>query len=95
MDPYEILKRPVITEKSGFQSDNLNRYTFEVDARANKRQIKEAVEQVFSVEVISVNVMNVRGKQRRWGRIVGRTQDWKKAVVTLAPNNSIQFFEGV
>jgi len=95
MDPYEILKRPIVTEKSSFQSDNLNRYTFEVDPRANKRQIKEAVEQVFSVEVVGVNVMNVRGKQRRWGRIVGRTRDWKKAVVTLAPNNSIQLFEGV
>jgi large subunit ribosomal protein L23 len=95
MDPYEILKRPVVTEKSNYQSGSLNRYTFEVDARANKRQIKEAVERVFNVEVIGVNVMNVRGKQRRWGRIVGRTGDWKKAVVTLAPNNSIQFFEGV
>ncbi len=95
MDPYEILKRPIVTEKSGFQSTNLNRYTFEVDVRANKRQIKEAVEQVFNVQVVDVNVMNVRGKQRRWGRVVGRTRDWKKAVVTLAPNNSIQFFEGV
>jgi large subunit ribosomal protein L23 len=95
MDPYEILKRPIVTEKSSFQSDVLNRYTFEVDVRANKRQIKEAVEQVFDVEVVGVNVMNVRGKKRRWGRVVGRTRDWKKAVVTLAPNNSIQFFEGV
>jgi large subunit ribosomal protein L23 len=95
MDPYEILKRPIVTEKSSFQSDSLNRYTFEVDVRANKRQIKEAVEQVFNVEVVGVNVMNVRGKQRRLGRIVGRTRDWKKAIVTLAPNNSIQFFEGV
>jgi large subunit ribosomal protein L23 len=95
MDPYEILKRPIVTEKSSFQSDSLNRYTFEVDVRANKRQIKEAVEKVFNVEVVGVNVMNVRGKRRRWGRIVGRTRDWKKAVVTLAPNNSIQFFEGV
>jgi large subunit ribosomal protein L23 len=95
MDPYEILKRPIVTEKSSFQSDSLNRYTFEVDVRANKRQIKEAVEQVFNVEVVGVNVMNVRGKQRRMGRVVGRTRDWKKAIVTLAPNNSIQYFEGV
>jgi len=95
MDPYEILKRPIVTEKSSYQSDTLSRYTFEVDVRANKRQIKEAVEQVFNVEVVGVNVMNVRGKKRRWGRILGRTRDWKKAVVTLAPNNSIQFFEGV
>ena len=95
MDPYEILRRPIVTEKSGFQSDNLHRYTFEVDVRANKHQIRDAVEQVFSVQVLAVNVINVRGKQRRWGRIVGRTKDWKKAIVTLAPGQSIQFFEGV
>jgi large subunit ribosomal protein L23 len=95
MDPYEILRRPIVTEKSGFQSENLHRYTFEVDVRANKHQIKDAVEQVFSVQVLAVNVINVRGKQRRWGKIVGRTKDWKKAIVTLAPGQSIQFFEGV
>jgi len=95
MDPYEVLKRPILTEKSSFQSDNLHRYTFEVDVRANKRQIRDAVEQVFNVQVLAVNVINVRGKRRRWGRIVGRTKDWKKAIVTLAPGQSIQFFEGV
>jgi large subunit ribosomal protein L23 len=95
MDPYEVLRRPILTEKSSFQSDNLHRYTFEVDVRANKRQIRDAVEQVFNVQVLAVNVMNVRGKRRRWGRIVGRTKDWKKAIVTLAPGQSIQFFEGV
>jgi large subunit ribosomal protein L23 len=95
MDPYEILRRPIVTEKSGFQSENLHRYTFEVDVRANKHQIRDAVEQVFSVQVLAVNVINVRGKQRRWGKIVGRTKDWKKAIVTLAPGQSIQFFEGV
>lgn len=95
MDPYEILRRPIITEKSSFQSDNLHRYTFEVDVRANKHQIKEAVEQVFDVNVLSVNVINVRGKRRRWGKIEGRTKAWKKAIVTLRPGQSIQFFEGV
>ncbi len=95
MDPYEILRRPIITEKSSFQSDNLHRYTFEVDVRANKHQIKEAVEQVFDVNVLSVNVINVRGKRRRWGKIEGRTKNWKKAIVTLRPGQSIQFFEGV
>jgi large subunit ribosomal protein L23 len=95
MDPYEVLRRPILTEKSSFQSDNLHRYTFEVDVRANKRQIRDAVEQVFNVQVLAVNVINVRGKRRRWGRIVGRTKDWKKAIVTLAPGQSIQFFEGV
>jgi len=95
MDPYEVLRRPILTEKSSFQSDNLHRYTFEVDVRANKHQIRDAVEQIFNVQVTAVNVMNIRGKRRRWGRILGRTKDWKKAIVTLAPGQSIQFFEGV
>jgi large subunit ribosomal protein L23 len=95
MDPYQVLIRPIITEKSSYQSDNLHRYTFEVDVRANKHVIKRAVEQAFNVDVVAVNVMRVRGKQRRWGRIVGRTKDWKKAVVTLRPGQTIQFFEGV
>jgi large subunit ribosomal protein L23 len=95
MDPYEILKRPIVTEKSGFQSDNLHRYTFDVDVRANKQQIKDAVERVFDVQVLAVNVVNVRGKRRRWGRLVGRTKHWKKAIVTLSPGQTIQFFEGV
>jgi len=95
MDPYEILRRPIVTEKSNLQAEYLHRYTFEVDVRANKHQIKDAVERIFNVQVLAVNVMNVRGKQRRWGRIVGHTKDWKKAIVTLAPGQTIQFFEGV
>jgi large subunit ribosomal protein L23 len=95
MDAYEILRRPIVTEKSNQQSESLHRYTFEVDARANKQQIKDAVEHVFSVQVLAVNVVNVRGKQRRWGRILGHTKDWKKATVTLAAGQTIQFFEGV
>lgn len=95
MNPYEIIRRPIVTEKSNLQSEHLNRYTFEVDVRANKHQIKDAVEQIFNVQVLSVNVMNVRGKRRRWGRNIGRTPDWKKAIVTLSPGQSIQFFEGV
>lgn len=95
MDPYEVLRRPIITEKSSLQSQYLNRYTFEVDVRANKLQIKDAVEQAFNVDVVSVNVIRVSGKRRRWGRLVGQTKDWKKAVVTLRPGQTIQFFEGV
>jgi len=95
VDPYQVLKRPIITEKSGYQSDNLNRYTFEVDVRANKHLVKQAVQQAFNVDVVAVNVIRVRGKQRRWGKIVGRTKDWKKAIVTLRPGQTIQFFEGV
>ena len=94
MNHHEVLRRPIITEKSGLQSEYLNRYTFEVDVRANKHQVRDAVEHVFDVQVVSVNVMNVRGKSRL-GKVTGRTRDWKKAIVTLAPGQSIQFFAGV
>jgi large subunit ribosomal protein L23 len=95
MEPYEVLRRPIITEKSSLQSEYFNRYTFEVDIRANKLQIKDAVEQAFNVDVVAVNVIRVSGKRRRWGKLVGQTKDWKKAIVTLRPGQSIQFFEGV
>jgi len=95
MHLYQVLKRPVLTEKSNYQAEALQRYTFEVDPRANKHQVREAVEQIFSVTVVNVNLMNVRGKNRRLGRYSGRTPDWKKAVVTVAPGQSISFFEGV
>ena len=94
MHLYEVLKRPVITEKSGYLSGNLHRYSFEVDRRANKHEIKQAVEEVFGVSVTAVNVMNVRGKTRRVGRQTGRTPDWKKAIVTVAPGDTIEIFEG-
>jgi large subunit ribosomal protein L23 len=97
MHLYEILRRPVVTEKSNFQSDILGQYTFEVDRRANKKQIKDAVETVFSVTVERVRVINVPAKRvRRYGRReVVRKSGWKKAVVTLAPGDRIEFFEGV
>jgi large subunit ribosomal protein L23 len=95
MHVYEVLKRPVLTEKSNLQADTFNRYTFEVDGRSNKVQIADAVARIFSVNVVDVNVMTVRGKRRRIGRRAGNSPDWKKAVVTLAPGESIAFFEGV
>jgi len=95
MHPYEILRRPLLTEKTNIQSDTENRYSFEVDRRANKLQIKDAVEKAFDVRVVAVNVINVRGKRRRLGRQVGWTPSWKKAIVTLAPGQRIQLFEGV
>ncbi len=94
MHPYEVLKRPIVTEKTSLLGEQ-NRYAFEVDRRANKMQVKEAVEKAFNVNVIAVNVMNVRGKQRRLGRIQGHTPGWRKAIVTLAAGQSIQVFEGV
>jgi large subunit ribosomal protein L23 len=97
MHLYDVLKRPIITEKSNFQSDVLGQYTFEVDGRANKMRIKEAVETVFGVRVEKVHVMIMPAKRvRRYGRRdVIRTASWKKAVVTLAPGDRIEFFEGV
>lgn len=95
MHAYEVLRRPILTEKSSYQADTLHRYTFEVDVRANKLDVRRAVEEVFDVAVENVNIMNVRGKPRRFGRREGRTSDWKKAIVTLAPGETISFFEGV
>lgn len=95
MHVYEVLKRPVLTEKSNYQADALHRYTFEVDPRANKHQVRDAVQQIFSVTVVEVNMMKVHGKARRLGKFTGRTPDWKKAIVTVAPGESISFFEGV
>ncbi len=94
MHPYEVLRRPVITEKNtGLQA--LGKYAFEVAERANKNQIREAVERAFDVHVTAVNVVRMRGKTRRVGRDHVLTQSWKKAIVTLRPGDSIQFFEGV
>jgi large subunit ribosomal protein L23 len=92
--PYTVLRRPIITEKSTELADT-GKYVFEVDPRANKFQIKEAVEIGFSVIVRKVNVMNVRGRQRRIGRHSGREAGWKKAVVTLAEGYEIKLFEGI
>jgi large subunit ribosomal protein L23 len=96
MDIYEVLKRPLTTEKTNIQKDYYGQYAFEVDRRANKLQVKEAVEAIFDVDVISVNIMNVPAKRGRFGRRrVVRKPSWKKAVVTLAPGQKIQVFEGV
>ena len=92
---YEIIKRPIDTEKTRYQAEE-GKYTFEVDRRANKHQVKEAVEQIFDVEVLYVNVINVPAKRGRYGRrMVTRKPAWKKAIVTLAPGERIDVFEGV
>jgi large subunit ribosomal protein L23 len=96
MHVYEVIKRPVITEKSYIVADEENKYTFEVDKRANKHQIKDAVETAFNVTVEDVRVMVMPAKTGRVGRRkVVRKPTWKKAVVTLAQGDSIQYFEGV
>jgi len=94
MHPYEVVRRPLITEKATLMKEQ-NRYAFEVMKEANKRQIKEAVELSFKVNVTNVRVMNVPGKMRRIGRRYVMTPSWKKAVVTLGPGQKIEFFEGV
>jgi large subunit ribosomal protein L23 len=96
MNVYQVLKRPILTEKTDYQRDN-NQYIFEVDRGANKLQVKKAVETIFDVKVVAVNTMIVKPKRRRLGRKVITTRAaWKRAVVTLAPGERIQeFFEGV
>jgi large subunit ribosomal protein L23 len=94
MHIYEVVKRPLITEKATVMKEQ-NRYAFEVAKEANKRQIREAVEAAFKVNVVKVNVMSMPGKMRRIGRRYVMTRSWKKAVVTLEPDQKIEFFEGV
>jgi large subunit ribosomal protein L23 len=94
MHLYEVLRRPVITEK-GTELQAQGKYAFEVARDANKPQIKQAVEKAFKVKVTAVNVVTVRGKVRRVGRRQVLTQSWKKAIVTLQPGDKIELFEGV
>jgi len=91
---YDILRRPIITEKGTMQLEQ-SKYTFEVDKRANKHQIADAVEAVFKVGVVAVNVSTVPGKRRRFGKHYGMMPEWKKAVVTLKEGQRIDVFEGV
>ena len=93
----EIIRRPVVTEKSNILADSFNQYTFVVDARANKAQIKEAIELAWpEVTVDRVRVANMPAKRaRRWRRITVRKPGWKKVIVTLTPGDRIELFEGV
>jgi large subunit ribosomal protein L23 len=91
---YEVLRRPLITEKATSLKDK-DKYAFEVAGKATGSQIREAVEQAFKVKVTKVNVMTVPGKTRRFGRRQATSSSWRKAVVTLAPGHKISFFEGV
>jgi len=88
-DPNQIIRTPLLTEETTILTETRNQYVFRVDPRANKNQIRDAVEKVFNVRVIAVNTMNYRGKRRRRGRIVGRRPDWKKAVVTVREGDTI------
>jgi large subunit ribosomal protein L23 len=94
MHLYEVLRRPLITEKSS-TLQTANKYAFEVQNGANKTMIKQAVEKGFKVTVTGVNVITMRGKTRRVGRRMVQTPPWKKAIVTLQAGDKIEFFEGV
>jgi large subunit ribosomal protein L23 len=93
MELYEILRRPLITEKNTLLGEQ-NKYMFEVAKDASKPEIRDAVETIFKVEVTDVNTSMVRGKTKRVGRSIGRTRSWKKAVVTLKPGQRIEVFGG-
>ncbi|KEO81737.1 50S ribosomal protein L23 [Tumebacillus flagellatus] len=93
-NPRDIIKRPVITERTTDLMEE-NKFAFEVDLKANKTEIKKAIEEIFGVTVEKVNTLRVPSKKKRVGRFVGRTSEWKKAIVTLTSDSKpLNFFEG-
>ena len=94
-DARQIVKRALITEKGSILREQTGQYTFEVDANANKIEIKRAVEAIFKVKVTTVRTQNMHGKVKRLGRSVGRRPDWKRAIVTLAADQTIELFDQV
>jgi large subunit ribosomal protein L23 len=94
MNEYDIVVRPIITEKSSLLKETGNQYVFEVQRDANKIEIKKAVEKLFKVKVVSVQISNIEGKKKKVGRFAGKKPDWKKAIVKLNPKDKITIFEG-
>jgi large subunit ribosomal protein L23 len=94
-DPRSIVRKVLITEKGTVLRETHNQYFFEVARDANKIEIKRAVENIFKVKVDNVRTMQLRGKVKRQGRWVGRRNDWKKAIVTLQPDQKIELFEQI
>ena len=94
MNEYDIVLRPIITEKSSLLKDNANQYVFEVQRNANKIEIRKAIEKLFKVKVLSVQVSMMDGKVRKVGRFSGKKPDWKKAVIKVSPKDKITIFEG-
>ena len=95
---YDILRRPLVTEKTNYQVNSLHQYVFEVDGNSTRTLVKDAVEQIFDVKVLNVNIINVPAKRTRRARsrrLAVRNPGYKKAIVTLAPEDSIAIFEGV
>jgi len=94
LNSYQIVKRPLLTEKYDLLRETSNAYAFEVDRRANKVQIRAAIERLFEVKVVGVRTQVVRGKPKRVGRHLGQRSTWKKAVVTLRQGDEIDLIEG-
>jgi large subunit ribosomal protein L23 len=92
---YDVIRRPLVTEKSNIGREEENVVTFAVDPRANKHEIQRAVEGLFDVKVVAVRTMRMPRKSRRVGKFMGRKPEWKKAIVRLAEGQTIEFFEGV
>ena len=95
MEVHQIIRKIIVTEKSTVARDEFNKYHFEVDRKANKVQIGDAVEKLFKVKVADVHVLHVLGKVKRLGKVTGQKSSWKKAIVTLAEGNRIEITEGV
>jgi large subunit ribosomal protein L23 len=91
---FDIIKRPLDTEKLDRMRDRENKFAFEIDMKANKTEIKQAIEAIFKVKVVTIKTAIVRGKFRRIGRNEGRRPNWKKAIVTLKAGDAISLFEG-
>jgi large subunit ribosomal protein L23 len=92
---HEVIRRPLVTEKSNIGREEVNLVTLAVDPRANKHEIRRAVEELFDVKVVEVRTMRMPRKSRRVGKFMGRKPEWKKALVRLAEGQSIEFFEGI
>ncbi len=95
MNIHDVIRRPLVTEKSTIGREEFNLATFAVDPKANKHDIQRAVEALFDVKVVTVRTMRQPRKKRRVGMKIGRRAEWKKAIVELAEGQSIEFFEGV
>ena len=93
--PHQVVQRPLLTEKGTRLKEEANQYLFRVAKRANKVEIKHAIEALFKVTVVEVRTLPVRGKAKRLGRFQGRQADWKKAIATLKTGDSIEVYEGV
>ena len=94
-DPRKIIQVPLTTEKGSILREKDNKYIFQVDMRANRLEIKKAVEEIFKVKVDEVTTLIMHGKTKRFGRYQGKRPDWKKAIVKLKPGETIAFFETV